>query len=167
MLGGVLYRGLDQHPGCALGQGASGKIGRQLEVKMVGAIAVSLALNRGDFIYRNVHAGGFHGDLATIYRLAKEIVGAYGPGYVVTGSVTTLGLVVLSGKIKSNFELGQDVSLDVQGDFRSVRRGRIGFTHQRTKVVGAKIYLVGQAKFRRRNSELVGLRGFLEYLVAA
>ncbi len=42
--GGIFDRGLDQHPGRALAERSSGKVSGQLEIEVIGPVAVGLAL---------------------------------------------------------------------------------------------------------------------------
>ena len=111
-------------------------------------------------------AGGFDRDVGVVDGLAEEVVGADRAGYVVSGAVVALGLVVFSGELDGDFELGQDVAFDIEGDFGGVG-GRGCIAHKGAEMVSAEVDLVGEGELGGGDAELVGFGGFLEYLVAA
>ena len=165
--GGVLHRGLNQHARRALGERAPGEVGGQLEVKGVRPIGAGFArdgthLKRGDIQARCLNC-----NLTVLHRFSKEVVGANRARHVVTEPITTLGLVILSREIDSDFEFRQNVSFHIQRDLRLVRGGGAGLTQQGAQVVSAQVHLRSEAEFRRGNSELVGLGGLFENLVPA
>src|SRR5262249_39673841 len=86
---------------------------------------------------------------------------------MVAGTITALSFVVFAGKINGDFKLGQNISFDVQRDLRCIRGSCIALPHERAKMVGSQVDLVGKTKLRRSDSELVSLRCFLENFVAA
>ena len=70
---------------------------------------------------------------------------------MIAGPVTTFGLGVLAGEINRDLELWQNVLFHVEGDFGGIGGRAVAFTrgcscHQRSKVVCAKVHLIGKSK---------------------
>ena len=103
---------------------------------------------------------------ALVHRLPEEVVGANGAGDMVAGPVAALRLLILAREINGDFELRQNIALHVQSDLGRIRRG-FSISEQCPQMIGSQIHFIGQRKFGRRNSELVGLGRFLEDFVAA
>ena len=87
MSGGVLDRGFDESAGSALAERAASEVVGQLEIEMIGAVAVRLAGGGGCLEDGDVHARRLDGDLGMVDRLAEEVVGAHRAGDVVAGPV--------------------------------------------------------------------------------
>ena len=78
---------------------ASGEVSGQLQIEMIDAVTVCLALDRSHVEYRDIHAGNFDRNLSFIHRLAEEIIGMDGPGYMIAGTIAALRLIVLAREI--------------------------------------------------------------------
>ena len=78
-----------------------------------------------------------------------------------------LCLGIVTGKIQSHFEFWKRVAFDIQGDLRGLREAGLGGVDDGAKVVCSEIHFIGEAEFRRGNSELIGGRHLLEDFVAA
>ena len=95
--GGVLDLASMSSASGALTERASGEVGGQFEIEVIGAVVVGLAGGGGGFEDGDIHAGGFDGDLGMVDRLAEEVVGADGAGDVVAGAVVAFAVCRLSG----------------------------------------------------------------------
>ena len=122
--GGVLDGRLDEGARGALAEWAPGEVAGELEIEVIDAVAVGLAGSGGRFEDGDVHAGGLDGDVGVVDGLAEEVVGADGAGNVVSGAVVAFWLVALFGELDGNFELGKDVTFDIQCNFGGVGRRR-------------------------------------------
>ena len=134
---------------------------------MVSPIMICLPSHRACFERRHVHAGGFDCNLATRDWVSKEVVGAHRSGQMVTRPITSLRVFILPAKINGDLEFRENISIHVQCDFGPVGCSRFGFAHHRAEVVRAQVDFIGKPELRRRDSELVALRQFLENFVAA
>src|SRR5450631_108298 len=166
MTGRVFHRGLNQHASGTVAERPPGKVFRQLNVETIRSVRVRLAVSRRHFKHCDIHRGSLDADFGVIHRLSKKVVGTHRAGDVIAGLVAALLLFALIAELHCHLEFWQHVSFDIERDLRGIRR-RLGVAHQRTQVVRAQVYFIGQSKFGGGNSELVGLGRSLEYLVAA
>ena len=101
-----------------------------------------------------------------VNRFAEEVVSANGAGDVVAGAVVLLLLAIFLRELDGDLELGQHVAFNVESNLRRVRR-RVRIAHESAKMIGAEVDLISKCELSRGDTELVGLGGVLEDLVAA
>ncbi len=137
--------------------GRPGKVSGQSQIETICARIVRLTRDGSSFELRDIHPQRLDGNIRAIHRFAEKVVGAHRPRHMIARTITMPRRRAVAGEIDRDFELRQHIAVHVDGNLGAVR----------PQVIGAKIDLVGQREFGGRDAEAVGLRGFLEHLIAA
>ena len=122
MAGRVFDGSFDERACRAPAERSTGEVSREADIEAICAVVPGFPRGGCRLEGGNIHTGDFDGCLCTINGFAEEVVGPYGAGDVIAGTIVTPGLVALFGEIYHDFEFGEDVTFDVQGQLGGVRR---------------------------------------------
>src|SRR2546423_15712647 len=98
MTSGVFYRSFNQYAGRTVIERTANKVIGQPEIELVVALAVGFPCTGGNVKCCQINGRSFDSDFGIIYRLAKEVIGPHGAGYVISRAITMLRLRFISGE---------------------------------------------------------------------